>query len=97
MEKAVTLEGQSGTSHIFDLVVTDRGGLKRVVRVKDWKRSVGINVAIGLDVASSDVRLPNPLMVAREFSEDAKSYAKRRRVTLLRRREIVDFLDSHAF
>ncbi len=91
VRKQVELEGRSGRRHKFDLLLSD-SRVSRVAWVKDWNRSVGINVAIALDVAASDVKLPSPIMIAREFSDDVKSYSKRRGLALLMRREILTTL-----
>ena len=91
VRRQVELEGRSGRRHKFDLLLSDRRR-SRVSWVRDWNRSVGINVAIALDIAASDVGLPGPIMIAREFSDDVKSYSKRRGLGLLTRREILTTL-----
>lgn len=88
VRRQVALEGRSGRRHVFDLVLSDSRSSK-VAWVRDWNRSVGINVAIALDIAADDVKMPNPIVVAREFSDDVKSYSKRRGLSLLTRREMI--------
>lgn len=82
-----TLEGYSGISRKFDLIVR-RGSLAQAVWIKDWNRTIGVNVVINLDKASADVGLKNPIIVGEKFSDHAKSYANRRKITLLTKRRI---------
>jgi hypothetical protein len=77
-----TLEGYSGVSRKFDLIV-QRGSVIQGVWIRDWKRTIGVNVVINLDKASDDVGLKNPIIIGGKFSDHAKSYANRRKVTLL--------------
>jgi hypothetical protein len=84
---ATTLEGNRGIQYNFDLVV-QKGRLTRAVWVKDWKRTIGVNIIINLDKASEDVGLSNPVIIGEKFSDHAKSYANRRKITLLMKREI---------
>lgn len=87
MERNVIIEGFSGLPHNFDLVVR-KGGEERLVWIKDWKRTVGVNMVINIDKAAADVGLPNPIVVSQKFSGHAKAYANRRGVTLITKREI---------
>lgn len=87
MERGVIFEGFSGLPRGFDLVVR-KGGEARLICVKDWKRTVGVNIIINIDRASADVGLPNPIVVSGKFSGHAKAYANRRGVTLITKREI---------
>jgi hypothetical protein len=66
------------------------GGARRLVWIRDWNRTVGVNMIINLDKAAADVGIRNPIVVATKFSEHAKSYANRRGVTLISRRELHD-------
>jgi len=87
VERNVIFEGFSGLTHSFDLAVR-KGGEEHLVWVKDWKRTVGVNMVINIDKASADVGLPNPIVVSQKFSGHAKAYANRRGVTLITKREI---------
>jgi hypothetical protein len=87
-ERDAVLEGLSGLPHKFDLVI-GKGKERRLVQIKDWKRTVGVNMVINLDKASADVGLPNPIMVSQKFSGHAKAYANRRAITLLTKRHIL--------
>ena len=88
VEKDAVLEGLSGLPHRFDLVI-HKGNERRLVQIKDWKRTVGVNMVISLDTASADVGLPNPILVSQKFSGHAKAYANRRAVTLLTKRQML--------
>ncbi|MBS7644295.1 restriction endonuclease [Candidatus Bathyarchaeota archaeon] len=88
VEQDVMLNGASGVLQTFDLLIS-RPESRHIVMVKDWKRTVGVNMVINIDRASADVRIPNPIIVAEMFSDHAKAYANRRGVTLLTKREIL--------
>jgi len=88
IEKNAVLEGFSGLQHTFDLVIR-KGKEQRLVLIRDWKRTVGVNMTIKIDQASADVGFPNPVMVSDKFSGHAKAYANRRGVTLLTKRQII--------
>ena len=53
------LEGYSGISRKFDLIV-QKGRVEQGVWIRDWNRTIGVNVIIGLDTASDDVGLSSP-------------------------------------
>ena len=82
-----TLEGYSGTSRKFDLIV-QKGRSAQGVWIRDWKRTIGVNIVINLDKACEDVGLSNPIIVGAKFSDHARSYANRRKITLLTKRLI---------
>jgi len=86
--EATTFEGFSGISRKFDLKV-QKGRVVQGVWIRDWKRTIGINVVIGLDKASEDVGLSNPIIIGEKFSDHAKAYANRRKITLLTKRQII--------
>lgn len=88
IEKNAVLEGLSGLPHSFDLVIR-KGRERRLVWIRDWKRTVGVNMVINMDKASADVGFPNPVMVSGKFSGHAKAYANRRGVTLFTKRQIL--------
>ena len=85
--ESVVLEGYSGISRRFDLIV-QKGRLEQGVWIRAWNRTIGVNVIIGLDTASDDVGLSNPIMIGEKFSDHAKSYSNRRKITLLTRQKI---------
>ncbi|MDH5483500.1 MAG: restriction endonuclease [Candidatus Bathyarchaeota archaeon] len=82
-----TLEGFSGISRKFDLII-QKGRTTHGVWIKDWDRTIGVNIVINLDKASEDVGLSNPILIGEKFSDHAKSYANRRKITLLTKRHI---------
>ena len=88
IEKDAVLEGISGLPRKFDMVIR-KGKEQRSVWIKDWKRTVGVNIVINMDKASEDVGLPKPIMISEKFSGHAKAYANRRGITLLSKREIL--------
>ena len=81
------LEGYSGISRRFDFIV-QKGRSEQGVWIRDWNRTIGVNVIIGLDTASDDVGLSNPIIIGEKFSDHAKSYSNRRKITLLTRQKI---------
>jgi hypothetical protein len=88
--KDVRLEGHSGVSRHFDLIV-QKGRLEQGVWVRDWNRTIGVNVIINLDTSSEDVDLSSPIMIGEKFSDHAKSYSNRRKITLLTKQKIGSF------
>lgn len=87
VEFEVSFEGLSGLSQHFDLFV-QKEKEAHPVSVKDWKRTVGVNMVIKADMAAKDARLDRPIVVARKFSEHAKAYSHRNKITLLTEREL---------
>ena len=81
------LEGYSGISRKFDLIV-QKGRMEQGVWIRDWNRTIGVNVIIGLDTSSDDVGLSNPIIIGEKFSDHAKSYSNRRKITLLTRQKM---------
>jgi HJR/Mrr/RecB family endonuclease len=87
IERDVIWEGVSGILRRFDLVLR-KNGEQLLVWVKEWKRTVGVNMVINVDKAAADVGFPHPIIISEKFSDHAKAYANRRGVTLLTRRQI---------
>jgi hypothetical protein len=85
--EAVSIEGNSGVIRQFDLIV-QKGRDEQVVLIRDWNRTIGVNVIINLDTASADVKMPNPIMIGEKFSDHAKSYSNRRKITLLTKQKL---------
>jgi hypothetical protein len=80
-------EGYSGMPRHFDLIV-QYNNMEYGVWVRDWNRTIGINLIITLDTASEDAGLFKPIMVGEKFSDHAKSYANRRKIELLTKHKI---------
>ncbi|MBS7654223.1 restriction endonuclease [Candidatus Bathyarchaeota archaeon] len=72
----------------FDFVVR-KGSEIYPVWVKDWNRTVGVNVVISVDKASRDIGLFNPILVANKFSEHARAYANRKGIRLVAKSDIL--------
>ncbi|MCW4045664.1 MAG: hypothetical protein NWE94_09140 [Candidatus Bathyarchaeota archaeon] len=87
-QESTVLEGFTGISRRFDLIV-QKGRLEQGVWVRDWNRTIGVNVIISLDTASDDVGLSSPIMIGEKFSDHAKSYSNRRKITLLTKQKII--------
>lgn len=87
IEKSVRHEGFSGLVRSFDLLVL-KGGDRYPVWIKDWKRTVGVNIVINIDRASSDAGYSTPILVADKFSDHAKAYANRRGIKLITKSEM---------
>jgi len=87
IEKDVSHEGFSGLLRNFDLIVL-RGDERCPVWVKDWRRTVGINIVINMDRAASDSGYSRPILVAQKFSDHAKAYANRRGIKLITKSEM---------
>jgi hypothetical protein len=81
------LEGFSGISRKFNLIV-QKGRVAQGVWIRNWDRTIGVNIVINLDKASDDVGLSNPILIGEKFSDHAKAYANRRKITLLTKRQI---------
>ncbi|MBC7130332.1 restriction endonuclease [Candidatus Bathyarchaeota archaeon] len=88
VEENVVLEGFRGIPRTFDLIV-QRGRLAQGVWIKDWNRTIGINMIINLDKAAEEVGLANPIIIGEKFSDHAKAYANRRKITLLTKRDLL--------
>ena len=85
--ESVSIEGDSGVLRRFDLIV-QKGRDEQVVWIRDWNRTIGVNVIINLDTAAADVKMLNPIMIGEKFSDHAKSYSNRRKITLLTKQKL---------
>ncbi|KYH42725.1 MAG: hypothetical protein AYL33_001350 [Candidatus Bathyarchaeota archaeon B63] len=82
------IEESASRNPRIDFTVTKQNRTHPVL-IKDWNRTVGVNVVINLDKASQDGAFSNPILVAEKFSEHAKAYANRRGIILITRAEII--------
>ncbi|MCL2134493.1 MAG: restriction endonuclease [Candidatus Bathyarchaeota archaeon] len=80
-------EGSSGMPRHFDLII-QQNHTEYGVWVRDWNRTIGINVIITLDTASEDIGLNKSIMVGEKFSDHAKAYANRKQIELLTKQKI---------
>ncbi len=83
----VAIEGHSGILRKFDLII-QKGRSEKGVWIRDWKRTIGVNIIIKLDCSSEDVGMSNPLIVGGKFSDHEKSYSNRRKVIFLTKTKI---------
>ena len=81
-------EESSSRNPRIDLIVTKQNKIHPVM-IKDWRRTVGVNVVISLDKESQDKGFSNPILVAEKFSEHARAYASRRGIMLITKSEII--------
>lgn len=86
MEKNLEPEELGPPKH-FDLVVSKSKDV-HPVWVKDWNRTVGVNIVINVDKAFKGAGFSGPILVAEKFSEHAKSYANRRGIKLITKSEM---------
>lgn len=91
IEEEKTLEGFTGVTCKFDLII-QKGRTAQGVWVRDWNRTIGVNLIINIDKASEDVGLSNPIIVGEKFSDHAKSYANRRKIMLLPKQKLMTSL-----
>jgi galactitol-specific phosphotransferase system IIB component len=87
-QDATAFEGFSGITQKFDLIV-QKGQVAQGVWIREWNRTIGVNIIINIDKASSDVGLSSPIIVGEKFSDHAKSYANRRKITLLTKQQMI--------
>jgi hypothetical protein len=83
----IEMDGFSGITRKFDLIV-QKGKQEQAVWIRDWNRTIGVNVIINLDTASEDVGLSSPIMIGEKFSDHAKSYSNRRKINLITKQKL---------
>jgi HJR/Mrr/RecB family endonuclease len=81
-------EGEKTAFKKVDLLIT-KGKEVHLVWIKDWNRTVGVNVMINMDKASKKAGYLNPIVVAEKFSDHAKAYAYRKGIRMITRSEIM--------
>lgn len=86
-ERNVVLDSASGIPRLFELQAKKKGEVC-LVYVRDWDRTVGINMVINIDKAVEDVGSGRPVFVANKFSDHARSFSTRRGILLLTLREL---------
>lgn len=77
----------------IDLIVR-RGGETYSVWIKEWNRTVGVNIVISIDKLAQSLGLTSPIIVAEKFSEHAKAYANRKGIRLLTRSDLLRSLKT---
>jgi len=87
LEKDISQEEFQNHTKKFDLIAR-KGNEVHPVRVKDWNRTIGVNIVINMDKASEGAGFSNPILVAEKFSEHARAYGKRRGIKLITKYEM---------
>jgi len=82
VEEDVELNDLAGRAHKVDMLIR-KGDEVRPVWIRDWKRTVGVNVVINVDLEAEELDIGPPILVGTRFSERARSYASRKGITLL--------------
>jgi len=81
------------SSKNFDLLVR-RGSEVCPVWIKNWNRTVGVNIVISIDKFAQSAGFSNPILIAEKFSEHAKAYANRRGIKLITKTDILRSVKS---
>ncbi|MFX0097225.1 MAG: restriction endonuclease [Candidatus Hodarchaeota archaeon] len=76
------------SKYSIDLLIKEREDILHGVVVKDWKRTVGVNVLLRLDRAISKAGLQQGIVVGPSFSSHARSYANKRKIKLITYSEV---------
>ncbi|MFX1486875.1 MAG: restriction endonuclease [Promethearchaeota archaeon] len=79
----------------IDLLIKERENVLYGVVVKDWKRTVGVNVLLRLDRAIGKADLQQGIVVGPSFSSHARSYANKRKIRLVTYSEVRKHLQLH--
>ena len=91
VEQDIELDDPAGRTHRLDMLVR-KGDEVRPVWIKEWRRTVGVNVVIGVDVEAEELNLGPPIIIGTRFSDRARSYASRKGITLLTEDDLEEFL-----
>lgn len=87
-DKILIQGGRNPSTRRCDLIVR-RGGETYPVWIKEWNRTVGVNIVINVDKAAYNAGFSTPILVAEKFSEHARAYANRRGIILITRSDIL--------
>lgn len=79
----------------IDFLIKEREDILHGVVVKDWKRTVGVNVLLRLDRAIGKAGLQQGIVVGPSFSSHARSYASKRKIRLITYSEVRRHLQVH--
>ncbi|MFX0163304.1 MAG: restriction endonuclease [Candidatus Hodarchaeota archaeon] len=100
----VRLRGKSGQNHEFNMLLSQSrdkeknaeslGDIGYGVLIKDWKRSIGVNVIIKFDQMIEDAGLEGGIIVGNDFSANAQNFAKKSGIVSYSRGELVSLLRS---
>jgi hypothetical protein len=87
LKKTIGDEDLQPIIKMFDLLI-QKGNEVYPVLIKDWNRTVGVNIVINVDKVSQSAGFSNPILVAEKFSDHAKAYANRKGIKLITKSEI---------
>jgi len=87
-DKSLNQESGNPSTKKYDLIVR-KGGEAYPVWIKEWNRTVGVNIVINVDKAAYNAGFSTPILVAEKFSEHARAYANRRGIKLITRSDIL--------
>lgn len=100
----IRLRGKSGQNHDFNMLLSQSGDKEKNaenledigygVLIKDWKRSIGVNVIIKFDQMIEDSGLEGGIIVGNDFSANAQNFAKKCGIVSYSRGELVSLLRS---
>jgi hypothetical protein len=100
----IRLRGKSGQNHDFNMLLSQREDKEKNaentedigygVLIKDWKRSIGVNVIIKFDQMIEDSGLEGGIIVGNDFSANAQNFAKKCGIVSYSRGELVSLLRS---
>ena len=91
VEEDVELDDRMGKLHRVDLLIR-RDEEVRPVWIKDWRRTIGVNIIINADLEAEKLGLGPPILVGTRFSDRARSYASRKGITLLTEGDLEELL-----
>lgn len=104
IREKVRLRGKSSQNHEFNMLLSQSGDkgsnagnpedIGYGVLIKDWKRSIGVNVIIKFDQMIEDVGLEGGIIVGNDFSANAQNFAKKCGIVSYSRGELVSLLRS---
>jgi len=96
VEKDFKLRGINGDTYTFPYVLRKTSGTKSTeeigVLVRDWKRSVGVDVLIKSDQLAEATGIEKIMVVGNRFSANARNFAQARGILLLSRSELMSLL-----
>jgi len=81
IKEQITLIGASGKRYHFDMVIRspkkDLEINEVLVKIIDWKRTVGVDRLIRIERMLNDLQNPKGLIISNAFSEPAIKFAKK--------------------
>jgi len=97
VKKKVAMRGINGDTYTFSYVLrktSNHTSNEEIgVLVRDWKRSVGVDVLIKTDQIAEATGIKKIMVLANMFSANARNYAKSRSILLLSRSELISLFD----